>query len=293
MIIGGGPAAKAAAGAYREAGGAGSVTILAREADAPYERPPLTKDFLRGESRRDALPLAAKGWYEEHGIDLRTGAMVTEIDLGGPLVRTEGGEEIPFDRLLLATGADPLTPPIPGADGPGVQTMRRIEDAERLGKLGRTATAPSSSAPASSAARPPRRWRCAGSGDDGDAGGGAAARAPRPRGRGGDHRLARIARRRHPAGSRAGRARSAGDASTRARFTDRHEVTVDRVLLALGVERNDGLAAMAGLPVEDGIQVGRLDDDRRTRASSPPATSPSPSTRPPAAACGSNTGARR
>ena len=66
VIVGGGPAAQAAASAYREAGGAGPVTILAREADPPYERPPLTKDFLRGESGRDALPLVDRRWYAEH-----------------------------------------------------------------------------------------------------------------------------------------------------------------------------------------------------------------------------------
>src|ERR1700761_6749318 len=132
VIVGGGPAAKAAAEAYREAGGTGSVTILAREADPPYERPPLTKDFLRGESGRDELPLAAPGWYKEHGIELRTGAEVTEVDLGATVVRTAAGDEHGFDRLLLATGADPLVPPIPGADGPGVQTVRRIGDSERL-----------------------------------------------------------------------------------------------------------------------------------------------------------------
>src|ERR1700761_8940786 len=132
VIAGGGPAAKAAAGAYREGGGAGPVTILAREDEPPYERPPLTKDFLRGESGRDALALAEPRWYVEREIDLRTGTEVSEVDLGGPSVRTAGGEEHPFDRVLIATGADPLVPPIPGADLPSVQTVRRIGDSERL-----------------------------------------------------------------------------------------------------------------------------------------------------------------
>src|ERR1700729_3812063 len=137
VIVGGGPAAKAAAGAYPEAGGTGAVTILAREADPPYERPPLTKGFLRGESGRDELPLAAPGWYKEHGIELRTGAEVAAIDLGATAVRTAEGEEHHFDRLLLATGADPMVPPIPGADGSDVQTVRRIGDSERLATLDR------------------------------------------------------------------------------------------------------------------------------------------------------------
>ena len=70
-------------------------------------------------------------------IDLRTGTEVSEIDLGATVARTVVGEEHPFDRLLLATGSDPMVPSIPGADGPGVQTMRRIGDSERLAELGR------------------------------------------------------------------------------------------------------------------------------------------------------------
>src|SRR6185437_3628942 len=137
LIVGGGPAAKAAAEAYRDADGAGTVTILAREADAPYERPLLTKGFLRGESGRAELPLADPRWYKEREVDLRIGTEVTELDLGASVARTVAGEEHPFDRLLLATGSEPLVPPIPGADGPGVQTMRRIGDSERLAGLGR------------------------------------------------------------------------------------------------------------------------------------------------------------
>src|SRR6202000_809519 len=82
VVVGGGPAAKAAAEAYREAGGAGAVTILAREADPPYERPPLTKDFLRGETRREELALAERRWYKARGIDLRTGTEVELAHLG-------------------------------------------------------------------------------------------------------------------------------------------------------------------------------------------------------------------
>src|SRR6202000_615048 len=108
VVGGGGPAAKAAAEGYREAGGAGAVTILAREADPPYERPPLTKDFLRGEPRREELPRAERRWYKERGIDLRTGTEVSELDLGATVACTAAGEEHPFDRLLLATRSHPL-----------------------------------------------------------------------------------------------------------------------------------------------------------------------------------------
>jgi NAD(P)H-nitrite reductase large subunit len=255
VIVGGGPAAKAAAEAYREAGGSGTVTILAREADPPYERPPLTKGFLRGESGRDELPLADRAWYKDQGIELRTGAEVTELDLGATAVRTAAGEEHGFDRLLLATGADPLVPPIPGADGPGVQTVRRIGDSERLAELGRGGTA-----------------LVAGSGFIGcEAAASLAMRgvvvtmatleaAPQAE-RLGPEVAAEISYWLESLGveflgeAELAELRPGGDRATRARFTDRHEVVVDRVLLALGVERNDGLATAAGFAVEGGIQV--------------------------------------
>ncbi len=101
MSVGGGPAGQAAADAYREAGGGGSVTILAREPDPPYERPPLTKDFLRGESGCEALPLVDAGWYRERGIDLRT-------------------------------GAEPIVPPVAGADGPAVGPTMESADPRLL-----------------------------------------------------------------------------------------------------------------------------------------------------------------
>ncbi|HVW45491.1 MAG TPA: FAD-dependent oxidoreductase [Solirubrobacterales bacterium] len=255
VIVGGGPAAKAAAEAYREAGGAGTVTILAREADPPYERPPLTKDFLRGETGREELTLADPGWYEERAIGLRTGTEVAAIDLGGCRVLTAAGDEHPFDRLLLATGAEPPVPPIPGADGPGVQTLRRIGDSERLGEL-----------------RAGDRALVAGSGFIGcEAAASLAMRgvavtvatleaAPQVE-RLGPEVAAEIGAWLGALGvellaeAELADLRPAGDRSTRARFTDRHEETVDRVVLALGVERDDGLAAAAGLPVEDGIEV--------------------------------------
>jgi 3-phenylpropionate/trans-cinnamate dioxygenase ferredoxin reductase subunit len=255
VIVGGGPAAQAAAGAYREAGGEGTVTILAREPDPPYERPPLTKDFLRGESGRKELPLEEAAWYAERAIDLRTGVEVAEIDLGIPAVRTAEQVEIPFDRLLLATGSDPLMPPIPGADGPGVQTMRRIGDSERLQEL-----------------RPGDPVLVVGSGFIGCEAAASLAlrrvevslatmeRAPQVE-RLGEEVAAEITAWLESLGVdlltevELESVRSAGDRATRAQFSDGDSLVVDRVLLALGVERNDGLAAEIGLTVEDGIEV--------------------------------------
>lgn len=256
VIVGGGPAGQAAADAYREAGGEGSVTILAREPDPPYERPPLTKDFLRGESGREALPLVEDGWYAEHGVDLRTDVEVVEIDVSRTDVWSANGEAFPFDRLLLATGADPIVPPLPGADGPAVQTVRRIGDSERLGEIG-----------AGDAAL------VVGSGFVGcEAAASLAMRgvevtiasleeAPQAE-RLGPEVAAEVTAWLEGLGveilpeAELASIRPAGDRSARARFADGEERVADRVLLALGVERNDGLAAAVGLSVDDGIEVG-------------------------------------
>jgi 3-phenylpropionate/trans-cinnamate dioxygenase ferredoxin reductase component len=255
VIVGGGPAAQAAAGAYREAGGVGAVTILAREGDPPYERPPLTKDFLRGESSREALALVDDGWYAERRIELRTGVEVAELDLGAREARTAAGEAVPFDKLLLATGAEPLVPPLPGADGPAVQTVRRIGDSERLAELGSGDSV-----------------LVVGSGFIGcEAAASLALRgaevtvatieaAPQVE-RLGEEVAAEIAGWLEGLGVEIlGEAelesiRPAGDRSARARFADGDERGADRVLLALGVERNDGLAAAVGVAVDDGVQV--------------------------------------
>jgi NAD(P)H-nitrite reductase large subunit len=255
VIIGGGPAGQAAAGAYREAGGEGSVTILGREPDPPYERPPLTKDFLRGESGREELPLADPGWYAERRIELRIGVEAAELDLTGGDLWTREGEAIGFDRVLLATGADPLVPPIPGADIVTAQTVRRIRDSERLAELGRGDGA-----------------LVVGSGFIGcEAAASLALRgvevtmatleeAPQAERLGAEVAaeltawLERLGVEILPEAELES-IRPAGDRSARARFTDGEERVADRVLLALGVERNDGLAAAAGIAVEDGVQV--------------------------------------
>jgi NADPH-dependent 2,4-dienoyl-CoA reductase/sulfur reductase-like enzyme len=254
-IVGGGPAAHAAAEAYREAGGAGAVTILAREDDAPYERPPLTKDFLRGQSGREALSLADPGWYAERGIDLRTGVEVAELDLGAPAARAADGRTFGFDRVLLATGAEPTVPPIPGTDHKFVQTVRRIGDSERLAELAggdRVLVVGSGFIGCEAAASLAMRGA--------EVTVATAEAAPQVE-RLGVEVAARIAGWLEELDvDLRGEAElesigAAGDAAGRARLVGGSEVVADRILLALGVERNDGLAAAAGIAVEDGVEV--------------------------------------
>jgi NAD(P)H-nitrite reductase large subunit len=132
VIVGGGPAGLSVARAYRKTGGRGRILLLTAEPYFPYRRPPLTKEYLRGEMPRDELPIESPRWYEENDVELRTTTLVAELDCDRSVVETETGEGVPYDSLVLATGSEPMRIPIPGADDPEVLVMRTIEDSERL-----------------------------------------------------------------------------------------------------------------------------------------------------------------
>jgi NAD(P)H-nitrite reductase large subunit len=132
VIVGAGPAGLATARAYRGGGGLGRVSMLTPEPYAPYRRPPLTKDYLRGETSREDLPLESNGWYEENGVELRLLTGAGAIDRERQIVITDQGEEIPYDICVLATGSEPVRPPIPGGDDPEILTMRTVENSTRL-----------------------------------------------------------------------------------------------------------------------------------------------------------------
>lgn len=134
VIVGGGPAGLSVARAYRESGGRGRLSLLTAEPYSPYRRPPLTKEYLRGEIPRDELPIESPHWYEENGVELRTTTLVVRLDRDRGVIETENGEEAPYDACVLATGSEPIRIPIPGADDPEVLVMRTIENSERLQK---------------------------------------------------------------------------------------------------------------------------------------------------------------
>ncbi|MCR6482523.1 FAD-dependent oxidoreductase [Amycolatopsis sp. OK19-0408] len=127
VVIGSGPAGVSAARAYREAGGAGPVHLLTADPDPPYERPPLSKEFLRGED--DLSPLD-EDFAREHDITVALGDPVTA--LGEREVRTAAGAVHPFTTCVLATGAEPVRPDLPGADHPDVRTLRSAADSRQL-----------------------------------------------------------------------------------------------------------------------------------------------------------------
>jgi len=132
LIAGGGVAGSSAAEAIRRIDPVGSILFVGQEVNRPYNRPALSKGFLlRRTSRADltALPI---GWYAERNIELRTGTRVTRLDASRTCVSLDSGEEVSFDKLLLATGANAKQLKIPGADLPNIYTLRTVGDADRL-----------------------------------------------------------------------------------------------------------------------------------------------------------------
>jgi 3-phenylpropionate/trans-cinnamate dioxygenase ferredoxin reductase component len=135
VIIGAALAGAKAAEALREEGFDGRVVLIGSEPELPYERPPLSKEYLRGEAPREKARVHDEGFYESHDIELRTGTTATAIDTSASEVELEGGERLRYDRLLLATGAEPRRVSVPGADLEGVHYLRDLEDADALAAL--------------------------------------------------------------------------------------------------------------------------------------------------------------
>ena len=135
LIVGGGAAGFACAERLRRHGYDGSITMLSADEDAPCDRPNLSKDFLAGNAPAEWIPLRDEAWYRDQAIELRLGTPVTAIDTAGRAVVTAAGERAAFDRLLIATGAEPIR--LPEADFPPdkVRVLRSLADARALVEL--------------------------------------------------------------------------------------------------------------------------------------------------------------
>lgn len=132
VIVGGGAAGFAAAHTLRAEGWDGLLEIVSADAAAPYDRPNLSKDYLAGSAQSDWLPLRAPDWYRDHGVQLRLGRRALALDAGARRLSLDDGAEIAFDRLLVATGAEPVRLSTPGADLPHVHHLRSLADSDRL-----------------------------------------------------------------------------------------------------------------------------------------------------------------
>lgn len=127
VVVGSGPAGISAAESFRQHDGDAPVLVLSSDPDHPYQRPPLSKDFLRGET--DDVTLHPPEWFGEHGIELRTGTTVHSINVEDHTVTVEG-EPIPYGALVLACGSTPSPLPVPG--GQRALPLRALSDARRL-----------------------------------------------------------------------------------------------------------------------------------------------------------------
>lgn len=132
VVVGAGLAGAKAAQTLREEGYEGPVLLLGAEPHRPYERPPLSKEYLQGASEREKVFVHPAAWYRDHDVELRTGTTVTAIDRAAAEVVLDDGARVGYETLLLATGASPRRLAVPGGDLDGVHHLRTVDDCEHL-----------------------------------------------------------------------------------------------------------------------------------------------------------------
>ena len=250
VIIGAGECGTRAALALREAGYDGPVTLIGSEAHAPYERPPLSKDAIIAEAPAPKGIAGADG-LAGAGIDFRPGATATAVDRERRVVALADGTELPYARLLLATGARPRQLPLPGADGPNTVVLRTLDDAVRI----------------RAALGPGRRLAVIGGGFIGLELAASARKLgtevtviealPRLLTRGVPAEVAAVLEARHRAEGVAFvfGARIDEITSTGVLLQDRTEIPADLIVIGIGATPDTALAAACGLAIENGIAV--------------------------------------
>jgi len=132
IIIGGGLAGAKAVEALRDKGFEGKIVLFGAEDHLPYERPPLSKDYLAGKKTLEDFTVDSEDWYRDHDVELHLGTKVTKVDPARHSVGYDDGRQEQYDKLLLATGSSSRRPPIPGGDADGVHYLRTIDDASGL-----------------------------------------------------------------------------------------------------------------------------------------------------------------
>ena len=132
VIVGAGLAGGGAAATLREEGFDGRLVLIGAEPQPPYERPPLSKEYLRGESPFEQALLQPLGFYGENGIETRFGVRVNSVDATEKVVELDHGEQVPYDALLVATGGRNRSIPVPGIDLEGIYGLRTVADSDRI-----------------------------------------------------------------------------------------------------------------------------------------------------------------
>jgi 3-phenylpropionate/trans-cinnamate dioxygenase ferredoxin reductase component len=132
LLVGGGMASAHCATELRKRGAEGSILLVGREPEPPYERPPLSKEYMRGEAKREDAYVNPPAWYEENDVELRSGANVMSLDPGARTAKLQGGEEVSFGKALVATGAMVNILRVDGAENEGVHYLRAFGNSDAI-----------------------------------------------------------------------------------------------------------------------------------------------------------------
>jgi 3-phenylpropionate/trans-cinnamate dioxygenase ferredoxin reductase component len=132
LLVGGGLASAQCASELRKRGAEGSILLAGREPEPPYERPPLSKEYMRGEAERSDAYVNPPGWYEENDVELLTGVNVMSLDPGARTAKLQGGEEVAFGKALLATGAMVNVLRVEGAENEGIHYLRAFGNSDAI-----------------------------------------------------------------------------------------------------------------------------------------------------------------
>jgi 3-phenylpropionate/trans-cinnamate dioxygenase ferredoxin reductase subunit len=132
VIVGANLAGASAAATLREEGFEAELVLVGAEPQAPYDRPPLSKDYLRGKTSFDQALVRPPDYYEHHDIEMLLGVRASRIDDAGRVVELDGGRRLPYDKVLVATGGTTRRLPLPGWDLEGVHDLRTVDDADRI-----------------------------------------------------------------------------------------------------------------------------------------------------------------
>ncbi len=132
LLVGGGMASAHCAAELRKRGAEGSILLAGREPEPPYERPPLSKEYLRGEAERADAYVNPPSWYEENGVELRSGVNVMSLDPAARTAKLQGGEEVAFGKALIATGAMVNILRVEGAENEGIHYLRAYGNSDAI-----------------------------------------------------------------------------------------------------------------------------------------------------------------
>jgi 3-phenylpropionate/trans-cinnamate dioxygenase ferredoxin reductase component len=132
LLVGGGMAGAHCASELRKGGAEGEILLVGREPEVPYERPPLTKEYLRGEAKREDAYVHEPSWYEENGVELLKGRNVMSLDAETRTAKLQGGDEVTFEKALIATGANVNILRPEGAELDGIHYMRTFGNSDSI-----------------------------------------------------------------------------------------------------------------------------------------------------------------